>query len=77
MLPAAGSVLRYYGYVGTICKQAALLATRSRDCLPSQVFYLSDEPISMQQFCDHLIVALGKGGVGQSRLQFCVGLAAR
>jgi nucleoside-diphosphate-sugar epimerase len=63
MLPTADNVLRYYGYVGTICKQAATLAARPLAELPSRTFYLSDEPISMRRFCEHFVAALGKGRV--------------
>jgi len=63
MLPANDHVVRYYGYVGTICRQAAALAARPTDELPSQTFYLSDEPISMRKFCEYLVTALGQGGV--------------
>lgn len=63
MLPAAGNVLRYYGYVGTICKQTAMLTAHTVAELPSQTFYLSDEPILMRKFCEYFVAAFGKGGV--------------
>lgn len=61
MLPMAGDVLRYYGYVGTVCEQTAKLAERSFAELPSQTFYLSDMPISMRKFCEYFVAALGDG----------------
>jgi nucleoside-diphosphate-sugar epimerase len=63
MLPTAGNVLRYYGYVGTVCKQTAILAAHTFAELPSRTFYLSDEPILMRKFCEYFVAALGKGGV--------------
>ena len=63
MLPTAGNVLRYYGYVGTVCKQTARLAAHTFAELPSRTFYLSDEPILMRKFCEHFITAFGKGEV--------------
>ena len=61
MLPMAGSVVRYYGYVDTICKQTAKLAAHPFASLPSRTFYLSDEPISMRKFCEYFVIALGRG----------------
>jgi nucleoside-diphosphate-sugar epimerase len=63
MLPTASNVLRYYGYVGTICKQTSILAAHPFAELPSRTFYLSDEPISMRKFCEYFVTALGTGGV--------------
>ena len=63
MLPTASDVLRYYGYVGTICKQTITLTALKFAELPSRTFYLSDEPISMRKFCEYFVTALGKGGV--------------
>lgn len=61
ILPTAHDVLRYYGYVDTICAQAATLAALPFDNQASQVFYLSDKPISMKTFCEYFIMALGMG----------------
>ena len=63
MLPTAGDIRRYYGYVGTACAQTATLAARPFAALPSGTFYLSDRPISMRKFCEYFIMALGKGRV--------------
>jgi nucleoside-diphosphate-sugar epimerase len=63
MLPAAGNVLRYYGYVGTICRQTAMLTAHTIAKLPSRTFYLSDEPILMRKFCEYFVAAFGKGRV--------------
>jgi nucleoside-diphosphate-sugar epimerase len=63
MLPNSGDVLRYYGYVGTVCEQAAKLAARPFAELPSRTLYLSDMPISMRKFCDYFLAALGFGRV--------------
>jgi nucleoside-diphosphate-sugar epimerase len=63
MLPTAGNVLRYYGYVGTICEQTAILAAHTFSELPSRTFYLSDEPILMRKFCEYFITALGRGRI--------------
>ena len=63
MLPIASDVLRYYGYVGAICKQTATLAAGQFAELPSRTFYLSDKPISMRNFCQYFVMALGKGRV--------------
>jgi 2-alkyl-3-oxoalkanoate reductase len=61
MVPTDGDVLRYYGYVGTACAQTAMLAARPFAELPSRMFYLSDEPISMRKFCEYFMIALGEG----------------
>jgi GlcNAc-P-P-Und epimerase len=63
MLPTTHNILRYYGYVGTVCKQAIALATYPLANLPGRTFYLSDEPISMRTFCEYFITALGRGHV--------------
>ena len=60
---AAGNVLRYYGYVDTVCKQTTTLAACPFAELPSRTFYLSDKPISMREFCEYFVIALGKGRV--------------
>jgi nucleoside-diphosphate-sugar epimerase len=65
ILPTAGDVLRYYGYVGTVCAQTAMLAARPLAELPSRTFYLSDEPISMRKFCAYFVSALGGARVWQ------------
>jgi nucleoside-diphosphate-sugar epimerase len=61
MLPMASDVRRYYGYVGAVCEQTAKLAERPFAELPSQMFYLSDMPISMRKFCEYFVTALGAG----------------
>ena len=63
MLPATPGLRRYYGYVGTVCEQTVKFATHPFSELPSRTFYLSDKPISMREFCEHLTLALGQGGV--------------
>jgi len=63
MLPAGAHVLRYYGYVATVCRQTATLAALPFGELPSSTFYLSDEPIAMREFCDYFIAALGTGRI--------------
>jgi nucleoside-diphosphate-sugar epimerase len=63
MLPTTHNILRYYGYVGTACKQAIALTSCPLTKLPSRTFYLSDEPISMRIFCEYFITALGRGHV--------------
>jgi nucleoside-diphosphate-sugar epimerase len=61
MLPTDRNILRYYGYVGTVCKQALALTAHPPKALPERTFYLSDQPISMRTFCQYFISALGKG----------------
>ena len=63
MLPAASHVLRYYGYVATVCRQTTTLAAFPFGELPSRTFYLSDEPIAMREFCDYFITAFGAGRI--------------
>jgi len=63
MVPTNGDVLRYYGYVRTVCAQAATLAARPFAELPSRTLYLSDKSISMQTFCEYFITAFGTGRV--------------
>jgi nucleoside-diphosphate-sugar epimerase len=63
MLPIAGDVLRYYGYVGTVCEQTTRLAAHRIAELPLRTFYLSDKPISMREFCEYFVTALGGGRV--------------
>ena len=52
VLPMAGSVVRYYGYVDKNYKQTSRMAAHPFASLPSRTFYLSDEPISMRKFCE-------------------------
>jgi nucleoside-diphosphate-sugar epimerase len=61
MVPASSDILRYYGYVETVCAQTAILAAHPFADLPSRMFYLSDKPISMRKFCEYLVTAFGKG----------------
>jgi nucleoside-diphosphate-sugar epimerase len=61
MLPMAGDTRRHYGYVGTVCAQTVILAANPFAELPSRTFYLSDEPISIQEFCEYFVTALGRG----------------
>ena len=63
MLPTNSDVLRYYGYIGTVCAQTVALAAHPFAELPSRTFYLSDKSISMQKFCEYFITALGKGRI--------------
>ena len=62
IVPSSRSVKRYYGYVRTICEQTRKLASLSFTDV-SKVFYLSDPPISVRDFCYHFVIALGRGRV--------------
>jgi len=61
LVPPSGTLLRYYGYVATICRQTAALAQRPFTELPTRTFYLSDKPINMRTFCEYFVSAFGKG----------------
>ena len=70
ILPIARDVLRYYGYVDTICAQAAILAALPFREHTSRVFYLSDKPISIKTFCEYFISAFGMGRFWQLPVSF-------
>jgi nucleoside-diphosphate-sugar epimerase len=61
ILSTSSDVVRHYGYVGTICAQTVELAAYPFAELPSRIFYLSDQPISMGKFCEYFVMALGRG----------------
>ena len=63
MVPITDHVLRYYGYVGTVCAQTAILAAQPFADLPARTFYLTDQPILMGKFCEYFVTAFGKGRV--------------
>jgi nucleoside-diphosphate-sugar epimerase len=60
LLSSDPSFVRYYGYVRTVCQQAISLATMDNHHTHN-VYYLSDDAIDLQTFCDALRTALGKG----------------
>ena len=62
MISSDRSLLRYYGYVETVCAQAISLSARPFHELPHKVYYLSDDGIPLKTFCDELQRALGQGG---------------
>jgi nucleoside-diphosphate-sugar epimerase len=52
---------RYYGYVETIAAQTLAFVRLSFADLPRKVYYISDDGISVAEFCRHLVSALGRG----------------
>jgi nucleoside-diphosphate-sugar epimerase len=52
---------RYYGYVETVAEQAYRLMKSWDHSSKAQVLYLSDDAISLPEFCRHLIGAMGAG----------------
>ena len=54
-------IKRYYGYVKTIAAQTLALSRLSFVDLPRKVYYISDDAISLGEFCGYLISALGRG----------------
>jgi nucleoside-diphosphate-sugar epimerase len=55
------NIKRYYGYVETIAAQTLALSRLSFVDLPRKVYYISDDAISLGEFCGYLVVALGRG----------------
>ena len=55
------NIKRYYGYVETIAAQTLALSRLSFADLPRKVFYISDDAISLGEFCGYLVLALGRG----------------
>jgi nucleoside-diphosphate-sugar epimerase len=55
------NIKRYYGYVETIAAQTLALSRLSFVDLPRKVYYISDDAISLGDFCDYLVLALGRG----------------
>jgi nucleoside-diphosphate-sugar epimerase len=62
LVPNDPSLRRSYGYVKTIAAQTAEFARRDFNSLTHKVYYLTDEPIALSTFCDHLLEAMGTGG---------------
>jgi nucleoside-diphosphate-sugar epimerase len=52
---------RYYGYVETIAAQTLAFARLSFADLPRKVYYISDDAITVAEFCRYLVSALGLG----------------
>ena len=52
---------RYYGYVETVAAQTLALSRLSFTELPKKVYYISDDAIRLSEFCNQLLVALGRG----------------
>lgn len=61
MIPADPSIRRYYGYVGTVVRQAEALADMPSDKLAHSVYYVSDDAVHLSRFCNALIGAMGIG----------------
>ena len=55
------AMVRYYGYVKTAAAQAMALARLDFAALPRRVYYLSDDAVTLREFCAPLIAALGQG----------------
>jgi nucleoside-diphosphate-sugar epimerase len=61
MIPGDRSIRRYYGYVGTVVRQATALAEMPSGKLGHSVYYVSDDAIHLLELCDALIGAMGSG----------------
>lgn len=55
------TLARYYGYVTTVTRQAISFCAMPFSELRNKVYYVSDDAISLQSFCDELKRALGRG----------------
>jgi nucleoside-diphosphate-sugar epimerase len=55
------NIKRYYGYIETIAAQTLAFSRRSFADLPRKVYYISDDAISLGEFCSYLALALGRG----------------
>src|SRR5215472_11836065 len=55
------NIKRYYGYVETIAAQTLALSRLSFVDLPRKVYYISDDAITLDEFCGYLVLALGRG----------------
>jgi hypothetical protein len=61
MIPGDPSIRRYYGYVGTVVRQATALAEMPSGKLAHSVYYVSDDAIHLSELCDALTRAMGSG----------------
>jgi nucleoside-diphosphate-sugar epimerase len=64
------NIKRYYGYVETIAAQTLALSRLSFAELPRKVFYISDDAISLGEFCGYLVLALGRGKAWSAQPSF-------
>ena len=61
MIPCDRSIRRYYGYVGTVIRQAQALSEIPSENLAYSVYYLSDDAIHLSELCHALIDAMETG----------------
>jgi nucleoside-diphosphate-sugar epimerase len=61
MISGDHSIRRYYGYVGTVVRQAIALAEMPSEKLAHSVYYVSDDAIHLSELCTPLIGAMGSG----------------
>jgi nucleoside-diphosphate-sugar epimerase len=61
MIPNDRSIRRYYGYVGTVVRQATALAEMPSVKLAQSVYYVSEDAIHLSELCSALIGAMGTG----------------
>ncbi|QVM83710.1 NAD-dependent epimerase/dehydratase family protein [Novosphingobium decolorationis] len=52
---------RSYGYVETVACQAYCFSQLDFAALPHKVYYVTDPPIALSEFCDYLTSAMGEG----------------
>jgi hypothetical protein len=55
------NIKRYYGYVETIAAQTLAFSRLLFGDLPRKVYYISDDAISLSEFCGYLVLALERG----------------
>jgi nucleoside-diphosphate-sugar epimerase len=63
MAPRDRSIHRYYGYVGTVVRQAMALAEMPLGKLDHSLYYVSDDAINLTELCDAFTRAMGTGRV--------------
>lgn len=61
MIPKDRAIRRYYGYVGTVVRQATALAEMPSGKLTHSVYYVSDDAIHLSELCNALAQAMGSG----------------
>jgi nucleoside-diphosphate-sugar epimerase len=63
IIPSDPNLKRYFGYVETVVGQTLALSRLSFIDLPRKVYYISDNAITMDEFCECLLSALRRGKV--------------
>ncbi|MCT2398071.1 NAD-dependent epimerase/dehydratase family protein [Novosphingobium mangrovi (ex Huang et al. 2023)] len=61
LISSSRTLKRSYGYVETVARQTFEFSKLNFASLPHKAYYVTDAPIEMSTFSDHLIDAIGEG----------------